>query len=375
MRRAARRVHGARPGRRDGGGPNAHGRAACDAGGERAADPRAARSGVRRGDGVPGLRPGRGGNGAGPRPARLGARPRRRMAARGGAALAAPARAPGGGARPAHRRAGRLGVPRGHRTVVPAHPHPGGAGRGARDRGPETARGRGRAAPGAMSGVVRSPFGFHIIRRPALAEVRDSFRAGLEHARGARLDSAYLDSLAAARALRVEQDAPKRLREALARIVAARTDPHPLATFRGGAFRVQDFALWALALDPTEVRTIAAGDDSLVAAFVRALAQRAVVLAALDGAGVPLAPADWERVRADHDSTIARLEQLTGLTPQLLRDSAASVRDRMTLAMARVDRYLDRSIVEGAVPFVPVSPFLAAALRAGEPWALDEAGL
>src|SRR5581483_8311246 len=183
-----------------------------------------------------------------------------------------------------------------------------------------------------------------------------------------RLDSAYLDSLAAARALRVEQDAPKRLREALARIVAARTDPHPLATFRGGAFRVQDFALWALALDPTEVRTIAAGDDSLVAAFVRALAQRAVVLAALDGAGVPLA-------RADHDSTIARLEQLTGLTPQLLRDSAASVRDRMTLAMARVDRYLDRSIVEGAVPFVPVSPFLAAALRAGEPWALDEAGL
>ncbi len=230
-------------------------------------------------------------------------------------------------------------------------------------------------APGAMSGVVRSPFGFHIIRRPALAEVRDSFRAGLEHARGARLDSAYLDSLAAARALRVEQDAPKRLREALARIVAARTDPHPLATFRGGAFRVQDFALWALALDPTEVRTIAAGDDSLVAAFVRALAQRAVVLAALDGAGVPLAPADWERVRADHDSTIARLEQLTGLTPQLLRDSAASVRDRMTLAMARVDRYLDRSIVEGAVPFVPVSPFLAAALRAGEPWALDEAGL
>jgi peptidyl-prolyl cis-trans isomerase D len=230
-------------------------------------------------------------------------------------------------------------------------------------------------APGAMSGVVRSPFGFHIIRRPAFAEVRDAFRAGLEHARGARLDAAYLDSLAAARALRVERDAPKRLREALARIVPARTDPRPLATFRGGAFRVKDFALWALALDPTEVRTIAAGDDSLVAAFVRALAQRAVVLEELNAAGVPLAAADWERVRADHDSTITRLEELTGLTPRLLRDSAASERDRMALAMARVDRYLDRSIVAGAAPFIPVSPFLAAALRAGEPWSLDEAGL
>src|SRR5207244_4537219 len=43
--------------------------------------------------------------------------------------------------------------------------------------------------PGAMTGIVRTPIGFHIIRRPPLAEVRDSFRVDVENARSVRFDS------------------------------------------------------------------------------------------------------------------------------------------------------------------------------------------
>src|SRR5438034_209770 len=68
--------------------------------------------------------------------------------------------------------------------------------------------------PGAMTAVVRTPFGFHIIRRPPLAEVRDSFRVDLENSRTAQLDSLYLDSLANQRPLKLEAGAPALVRQA-----------------------------------------------------------------------------------------------------------------------------------------------------------------
>src|SRR5438094_74061 len=144
--------------------------------------------------------------------------------------------------------------------------------------------------PGAMTAVVRTPFGFHIIRRPPLAEVRDSFRVDLENARTAQLDSLYLDSLAKQRQLKIESGALALVRQAVPQIVSARSDNRTLATYHGGTFQVRDLARWLLALDPNDVRGISTATDAPLneAGIARAVESAQAIRAAdTTGRGAP----------------------------------------------------------------------------------------
>src|SRR5256886_11832950 len=228
--------------------------------------------------------------------------------------------------------------------------------------------------PGAMTAVVRTPFGFHIIRRPTLAEVRDFFRADLENSRSARLDSLYLDSLANRRQFKIVSGAPALVRQAVPQIVSARSDNRTLATYKGGTFQVKDLARWLLALDPNDVRGISTASDAQLNQFLKVLAQREMLLVEVDKAGIQLNPGDWRQLRAEHDSGLARLEGVLGVSPQMLKDSAGTPAARVQLAMAHVDRYVDQAVTQGSTPFGPVPPLLATAPRQGQPWAPNGAG-
>src|SRR5438094_9413274 len=107
-----------------------------------------------------------------------------------------------------------------------------------------------------MTAVVRTPFGFHIIRRPPLAEVRDSFRADLETSRSAQIDSLYLDSLAKQRQLKIASGAPALARQAVPQIASARRDSRPLATSKGGTSEVKGVARSPPAPAPDDGRGI-----------------------------------------------------------------------------------------------------------------------
>ena len=229
-------------------------------------------------------------------------------------------------------------------------------------------------APGGVSGVVRSPYGYHIIRRPPLAEVRDSFARGLQEALGTRLDSIYMTGLDTAQRIKVKSGAGAAVRQAIQDINAARSDAHALVTYRGGTFKVQDLIRWIRALPPEVTQAVPSATDAQIDVLLRQLTERNILLHQADSAGVQLTDSDWADLRVAHDSSLRRVQGALALTPQVLKDSATTPDGRVRLAMAHVQVYLDNIVVSRS-NYVPIPPFLGDQLRAGEPWSVNQAGI
>lgn len=228
--------------------------------------------------------------------------------------------------------------------------------------------------PGEVSPVVKSPFGFHIIRRPPLGEVRESFRTGVQERMAAQTDSLYLDSLSIKRHIEPVSRAPEYVRAAVQDLEAARSSNRTLVDYRGGSLRVRHLVRWLAALDPQVMQALPQATDDQIRQFLRAIAQRDLLVQLADSAQVTLTPDDWQQVRAQHDSAIMMLGSILNLSPQMLRDSASTPEERTNIAMARVNDYVDR-VIHGRARFFPVPPFLGETLREQARWSVDEAGV
>jgi peptidyl-prolyl cis-trans isomerase D len=228
--------------------------------------------------------------------------------------------------------------------------------------------------PGSVSGVVKSPFGYHIIRRPPLAEVRDSFRTSLQERLVFRIDSLYLDSLTTKRRIAPVGRAAALVRAAATDVDDARNSGRVLVKYRGGSFRVKDLVRWLAALDPSVAQSLPQATDEQITQFLKVVVQRQLLLQQADSAGVKLTDDDWRLLRAQHDSAIAILGTVLNLTPRVLQDSAATPESRMAFALARVQDYFER-VVRGRARFYPVPPFLGETLRARAKWSVDQAGV
>ena len=228
--------------------------------------------------------------------------------------------------------------------------------------------------PGEVSPVVKSPFGFHIIRRPPLGEVRESFRTGVQERVAAQTDSLYLDSLAIKRRIEPVSRAPEYVRAAIQDLESSRTSNRKLVDYRGGSLRMRNLVRWLSALDPQVMQALPQANDEQIKQFLKAIAQRDLLIQLADSAEVTLTPEDWQQIRAEHDSAIMMLGSILNLSPQMLRDSAATPEERTNIAMARVNDYVDR-VLQGRARFFPVPPFLGETLREQARWSVDEAGV
>jgi parvulin-like peptidyl-prolyl cis-trans isomerase-like protein len=194
---------------------------------------------------------------------------------------------------------------------------------------------------GEISGIVASPFGFHILRRPGLAEVRGQLQDFMQYNAGRRLDSLYMDSLGATRHLEVKSSAPATMRTALDDEEGNRNSSKALATFDGGKLSVREMLRWTGSMPPQMISQLKSATDSQMSGFVRALTQNLLLIDDAKANGITLTPEEFATLRVGFLAGLDTLRYTLGVTRDL-NDSTASESVRESAVEQAISDYVAR---------------------------------
>ena len=230
--------------------------------------------------------------------------------------------------------------------------------------------------PGEISGTVQSPFGFHIIWRPTLEQVRDSFAIGLRGVMVQRLDSIYADSVNHEVGINVRGSAPAAVRAAAQNLRDAKTSSRVLATYRGGKLTVAGFVRWLEAFPPQTRAAVGQAPDSSLKGFIQSVVRNELMIQAARARHIGITVADRDTIRQLFRQDVLTMEARLGVGPESLAAAVVARQSRPEAAAHKVDQYFSNLVsAPGANTFFEVPPFLADVLRGRSTWSISAAGV
>ncbi len=220
-------------------------------------------------------------------------------------------------------------------------------------------------APGAISPVTESGYGYHIIRRPTLADARAEFESALRDILIERMNYVFLQELEERWEIEVRSSAPRLMREAAEDLLRAKRSRKTIGTYLLGSFTVADFARWLQALPVEYTAQVFNADDEQLEQFVRGLIRNNVLEMEARDAGHRLSEADYDVLRATFSQDLSRLRRAMAL------DSALTMSANVAETVAE---YL-AAVATDVAQLVIVPPFLAEKLRQEADWEISVSGV
>jgi hypothetical protein len=231
-------------------------------------------------------------------------------------------------------------------------------------------------APGQISGVVESAFGYHIIRRLTYAEVKDEYAQAANGPAIQKADSVFMAGQESAASIKFVPTAATTVKSVVSDLDGNTKNNTVLATWKGGDFTVARLVKWLEAAPQKEqvADQFRQMPDSAVVGVLKRIMQSELLLKAADSAKVVIDSAEMAEITKRYSAAVVNLWEQLGVTPTLLADSGKTPAARERVAAALMNTYVE-GLMSQKTKFVPVLPPVEMVAKAKYGAKLNTAGL